>query len=56
MREKREEKRGEKGKKREKKRRPRWSKVGDVIFFSFKLSKRSPSGIKGEKPKKTKNK
>ena len=56
---------GEKGKgrkerkerKEEIKGRKWWSKVGDVIFFfSFKLSKCSTSGSKGEEPKETKNK
>ena len=46
-----------KERKEERKGRKLWSKVGDVIFFfSFKLSKCSTSGSKGEEPKETKNK
>ena len=56
MREKRKEKREErKEREGENRVRPRWSK-GRRFFFSFKLSKCSTSGSKGEEPKETKNK
>ena len=52
---------GRKGEKR-KERREKWKKIveqggrRDFFFFSFKLSKCSSSGSKGEEPKETKNK